>query len=292
MANENGTNAAAEKAKRAKQITDQALENLAKALENGKSETLVAYLAAMAKFHRYSFGNILLIISQRPDASHVAGYRTWQDLGRNVKHGEKGILIFAPMFLKKRETDERTIQNAETDTEPERILRFRGVYVFDVTQTDGKPLPEHASVNGDPAGYTNLLKSFAQGRGIQVEQAEIPGTAFGYSTGGKVVVRNGLSPSEEFSTLAHEIAHEMLHHGEAAQRGTKTVRETEAEAVAFVVCQAVGLDTSTAASDYIQLYAGNKETLAASLDRIQQAASAILAALLDDEPNHDQDSNR
>ena len=280
MAHENGTqNGTAEKAKRAREIADQALENLTKALDQGKSESLTVYLAAIAKFHRYSFGNILLIASQRPDASRVAGYRTWQTLDRFVKHGEKGILIFAPMLLKKRTNEDQLARSTDADQDGEKILRFRAVYVFDVSQTDGKPLPEHATVNGDAAGYTDRLKAFVSSRGIQLEYADTLGSAEGLSTGGKIVLLNGLSSAQELSVLAHELAHEMLHHGEGAQRGTKTVRETEAEAVAFVVSQAVGLDTNTAASDYIQLYAGDKDTLAASLDRIQQAASTIIAAI-------------
>lgn len=280
MAHENGTqNGTAEKANRAKQIADQALENLTKALEQGKSESLTAYLAAMARFHRYSFGNILLIASQRPDASRVAGYRTWQSLDRFVKQGEKGILIFAPMFLKKRTTEGEVAPTTDADEDGEKVLRFRAVYVFDVSQTDGKPLPEPATVNGDAAGYIDRLKAFVERRGIKVDYIPSLNGADGMSCGGKIILSTCLEPAEEFSVLAHELAHEMLHHGEGAQRGTKTVRETEAEAVAFVVCQAVGLDTNTAASDYIQLYAGDKDTLAASLERIQQAASTIIAAI-------------
>ena len=97
------------------------------------------------------------------------------------------------------------------------------------------------------------------------------------------MLRRGLSPAEESSTLAHELAHEMLHYSGNGGRPTKTVRETEAEAVAFVVCQAVGLDTNTAASDYVQFYAGDKDTLAASLDRIQHTSTRIISAILDDE---------
>jgi len=275
------TNRAAEKRRQAKSLIDGALNDLAAALEQGKSQTLVAYLAAMAKFHRYSFGNVLLIAAQRPDARRVAGYRTWQQLGRQVKHGEKGILIFAPMFLKNR-ADESSPETSTGD-ESDKLLRFRVVHVFDESQTEGEPLAEHATVNGDPAGFADKLKKFAAESGIVVEYSPDLGSAHGYSHGGRIVLRDKLLPAEAFSTLAHELAHEFLHHGEDAVRGSKTVRETEAEAVAFVVSHAIGLDTNTASSDYIQLYAGDKDTLSQSLDRIQKTASRILAAISDDE---------
>lgn len=274
------TNRAAEKRQRAKSLVDGALNDLATALEQGKSQTLVEYLAAMAKFHRYSFGNIMLIAAQCPDARRVAGYRTWQQLGRQVKHGEKGILIFAPMYLKNR-ADDPSPDSLDGD-EPDKLLRFRVVHVFDVSQTEGDALPEHAMVNGDPAGFTDRLKTFAAESDITVEYSADIGSAHGYSHGGRIVLRDDLSRAEEFSTLVHELAHEFLHHGDDAIRGSKTVRETEAEAVAFVVSQAIGLDTNTASSDYIQLYAGDKDTLSQSLDRIQQTASKILSAITDD----------
>lgn len=280
------TDRAAEKRRQAKSLIDEALDNLAGALEQGKSQSLATYLAAMAKFHRYSFGNILLIASQRPDASRVAGYRTWQQLGRQVKHGEKGILIFAPMYLRNR-ADDPSPDSLDGD-DPDKLLRFRVVHVFDVSQTEGEALPEHATVNGDPVGFTDRLKTFAAESGIAVDLSADIGSAHGYSRGGRIVLRDDLSPAEEFSTLVHELAHEFLHHGDDAIRGSKTVRETEAEAVAFVVSQAIGLDTNTASSDYIQLYAGDKDTLSQSLDRIQRTASRILAAITDDDATADE----
>ena len=131
------------KAEQAKKIADQALEQLADALAHGKSEALTRYLAMLAKFHKYSFGNVLMILSQKPDATHVAGFHTWRQMGRFVKKGEKGIVIIAPMLIRKR--DERDSDGAE---EAKPVLRFRGVYVFDVSQTDGEALPEPARVNG------------------------------------------------------------------------------------------------------------------------------------------------
>jgi len=280
MAYRNGNNGKAEKAKQAKKLADQALDSLTAALEQGRSETLTTYLAAMARFHRYSFGNVMLIASQKPDATHVAGFRTWLQLDRHVRKGEKGIVIIAPMVLKKR--DGESSGDASDGDSGENFIRFRAVHVFDISQTDGEPLPEHASVTGDPAGHTDRLKALIARQGIALDYSDELGSADGSSYGGRIAIRTGLSQAEEFATLAHELAHEVLHRDAERGKLQKTVRETEAEAVAFVVCQAVGLETNTASSDYIQLYAGDKDTLAASLDRIQHTASTIITAILDD----------
>ena len=269
------------KAEQAKKMADEALANLATALEQGQSDAMKTFLAAVGRFHRYSFGNIMLIASQKPDATRVAGFQTWKSLGRFVKKGEKGIVIIAPMVLRRKDASD----HADASDEDRTILRFRAVYVFDVSQTDGEPLPEPASMSGDPAGHIDRLKAFIASRGITLEyltdlDATVQlGHADGASYGGKIALRADLSPAESFSVLVHELAHEMLHQTDKEHRPSKTVRETEAESVAFAVSQAIGLETTTAASDYIQLYAGDKETLAASLDRIQHAATAIIEAL-------------
>ena len=123
------------KTEQVKQVTDQALGQLINALEQGKSATLTRYLAAMARFHRYSFHNVMLIYTQKDDASNVAGFHAWRKLGRFVRKGEKGILILAPMIFKHAEAEA-----AKTDEE-KTIIRFKAAYVFDVSQTDGEPLP-------------------------------------------------------------------------------------------------------------------------------------------------------
>src|SRR5690606_16196303 len=157
------------KAEQAKKIADQALEQLADALAKGKSEALTRYLAMLAKFHKYSFGNVLLTHSQPPDATHVAGFHTWRQMGRFVRKGEKGIVIIAPMLIRKR--DEPDSDGAEA-SKP--VLRFRGVYVFDVSQTDGEPLPEPARVNGDPRHHTDRLKTLVAERGITLDHIDVP----------------------------------------------------------------------------------------------------------------------
>jgi len=261
------------------QMKDQvgkALNALVQAVERGGSEQLRAYLGMLGRFHRYSVGNVLLIAMQRPSATRVAGFRTWQKLGRQVKEGEKGIRIYAPIVwrVKKEEQD---------DGAGEELVRFRSVCVFDVAQTDGEPLPEFAQAGGDPGEYTGRLMQFATEQGIKVEFSSALVSAHGMSSGGKVIVRKGLSPAEEFSVLAHELAHELLHRDED-ELLSRTVRETEAEAVAFVVCQAVGLEATNAAADYIQLYLGSKETLFESLQRIRETAVQIIGAITKKEP--------
>lgn len=203
--------------------------------------------------------------------------------------------------LKKNHVDEQYVARRNVRDLPGRIARFserlagleadqgtvRGVYVFDVSQTDGEALPEPARVNGDPRHHTDHLKTLIVERGITLDHADVPHDALGVSRGGRISIRPDLEPAVEFSVLAHELAHELLHRGED-RPASKTVRETEAEAVAFVVCQAIGLETGSAASDYIQLFDGKTETLAGSLDRIQTTAAEIIAALQDapDEQTH------
>lgn len=267
------------KAEEAKKLADQALDQLTSAIGQGKSDALTQYLAAMGRFHEYSWSNVMLILSQKPDARKVAGFNTWKKFDRFVKKGEKGIVVIAPMLIKPKEARD-TGDAKDNDS----ILRFKAVYVFDVSQTDGEPMPEFARVGGNPNGHTDRLKKLVADKSIQLEYSADIGSAHGLSHGGKITLRTGLSPAEEFSTLVHELAHEILHRGDRRMETSKTIRETEAEAVAFVVCQAIGLDTNGAAADYIQLYDGDKETLALSLGHIQRTAAEILAAIMHEEP--------
>jgi antirestriction protein ArdC len=274
------------KAEEARKLADDALSNLASALKQGKSEALTAYLAAMGRFHHYSFGNVMLIALQKPDATRVAGFRTWKKLGRYVTKGEKGIVIIAPMMIKPMEQDGSEEVDSRNEDRP--MLRFKAVYVFDVSQTDGEPLPEFARVGGNPDGHTDRLKVLVTAKGITLEYADTLGGPDGVSCIGIIRLRNGLTPAEEFSVLTHELAHEMLHKSERRKETTRTVRETEAEAVAFVVCQAIGLETGTAAADYIRLYNGDAETLAESLDHIQKTAAEILAVVMNESARDEQ----
>jgi N-terminal domain of anti-restriction factor ArdC len=262
------------KVEQAKQIASNAIEQLRQALEAGHSERLNEYLAAMARFRRYSWGNVMLIASQKPNATHVAGFHAWHKLGRFVKKGEKGILILAPIIRKKAENNDET----ERD-ESSVAVGFRAAYVFDISQTDGQPLPEIGSVNGDPREYRELLAKLVAAQGIALEYSDDIAPARGMSEGGKITLLPGQSPAEEFATLAHEIAHEMMHRDERRSSTTKRIRETEAEAVAFVVCSAVGLETGSAAQDYIGLYGGDAQLISESLEYVQRTATQILNSI-------------
>jgi antirestriction protein ArdC len=252
-----------------KKLTTESLKELAQLLEQGHSERLTSLLRMMARFHRYSLHNVCLIVSQRPAASRVAGFHTWRTLGRYVRKGEKGIAILAPIVRRRHDDD---------DDESRVIVGFRAAYVFDIVQTDGAPLPEVAEVAGDPGGHITTLKAAIGASGIVLEYADNLGGALGLSCGGRIRVLNGLSPASEFSVLAHEYAHELLHRS-VDRPESRDTRELEAEAVAFIVGQAVGLEAAEASRDYIQLYRGDATALAASLDRIQRTASSILQSL-------------
>jgi hypothetical protein len=153
--------------------------------------------------------------------------------------------------------------------------------VFDVSQTDGKELPQIAIVQGDPCQYGERLRTFAHAQGISVEYSAEIAPARGTSSGGRITLLPGQLPAEEFSTLAHELAHELLHRGDRRASTSRRIRETEAEATAFVVCHAIGLETGSAACDYIQLWNGDAQLFTESLGHVRQAASQMLTALTD-----------
>lgn len=247
-------------------------------LQAGKSDALTHYLTAMSRFHNYSFGNVLEIARQMPTATRVAGFWTWKNLGRSVNAGAKGIRILAPIVGVKRKKDEEAEKDI-TQQNTRALLGFRNAYVFDVSQTSGVDLPELHAVSGDPGENIERLAAFLKAQGIALVYTEKIGPVLGCSYGGRIAIFPGQTKAEEFSTLVHETAHELLHKAERRTATTKTVRETEAEAVAFVVGKAVGLVTGSASADYIHLYHGNASLLAESLEVIQQTASVILAAL-------------
>lgn len=267
----------------AQQLIRESVQALIEQLEAGKSEALTAYLDAMVHFHNYSFGNVLAIARQKPDARNVAGMWAWNQLGRRVKRGEKGIAILAPLIGKptlSRETDD----SAEKRATPKPVLLgFRKVYVWDESQTEGAPLPEIAKVTGDAGVYLDRLREYVIAQGITLEYNESIAPALGAAFGTTIRILPGQSKPEEFTTLAHELAHLQLKHCERRMEITKTVRETEAEAIAFVVGKSIGLKTSTASADYINLYHGNAALLTESLELVQQNAAVILAAIQTEE---------
>ena len=264
--------------KTAKEVIAANVQSLIEQLEAGHSHALTAYLNAMSRFHNYSFGNILEIARQRKDATRVAGLYAWNQMGRKVKKGEKGIRILAPIIGVRRK------KNEEAEKDPTKqntavLVGFRSAYVFDVSQTDGADLLEMRQIQGDVGENCDRLVAFIERQGIELMYSENIAPALGMSYSGRIAILPELSGAEEFSTLVHELAHEMLHKAARRTATTKVVRETEAEAIAFVIAKAVGLETGTASADYIHLYHGNASLLAESLEVIQQTSAVILAAL-------------
>ena len=262
----------------AKEMIAANVKCLIEQLEAGKSDALTAYLNAMSRFHNYSFGNVLEIARQRPNATRVAGMYAWNQLGRRVKKGEKGIRILAPIVGIKRKKDEEAEKDV-TKQNTRILVGFRNAYVFDVEQTDGAELPAMREISGDVGANHDRLISFIEEQGIELVFTENIAPALGTSYGGRIAILPGQSKAEEFSTLVHELGHELLHKAERRTTTTQVVKETEAEAIAFVVGKAVGLQTGSASADYIQLYHGNASLLIESLEVIQLASAVILGAL-------------
>jgi hypothetical protein len=263
----------------AKEVIAANVELLIEQLEAGHSEALTNYLTAMGRFHKYSLLNILEIARQMPQATRVAGLYTWNQLGRKVNKGSKGIRILAPMIGVRRKKDEVADKDIRKQNEAV-LVGFRPAYVFDISVTTGSPLPEFTDrVTGEVGAYRERLIDFILAQGIELEFKESIAPALGASYGGKIVILPGQSAAEEFSTLIHEAAHELLMHATRRTTTTKTVRETEAEAIAFVVGTAIGLDNNFASVSYIQLYHGNAALLAESLEVIKQTSAQILAAI-------------
>lgn len=207
------------KVREARETLEASIRLLADRMSKGKSEELVRYLEFSAKFHHYSFGNLMLILWQCPKATRVAGLRQWNLLGRHVRAGEKGIMILAPMTVwAKDRRDESTYSEDSPkiaeDPDRQKILIFKPVYVFDVSQTEGKELPALLQATGDVTDCLPALETAIRQAGILLEKADrVPRSesAEGASFGGRIVIRNDLDPAEAFRTLAHEFAHELLH---------------------------------------------------------------------------------
>lgn len=262
---------------RRRKLIRENVKHLIEQLEAGHSETLTAYLRAMAVFKNYSFGNQLAIARQRPSATNVAGMFAWNKLGRFVNRGERGIAIMVPV-IGKRSKHTQEADTDETDTNKPVLLGFCKVYVWSEDQTHGLPLPELEKVTGDAGVYLDRLRDFVSAQGITLEYSESIAPALGEAFGTTIRLLPGQSKAEELNTLLHEAAHLALKHQDRRTTTTKTVRETEAEAVAFVVAQGIGINAAQSAS-YIQLYHGNAALLMESLTAVQQVSAVILSAI-------------
>lgn len=234
-----------DKAKAMRARIDESVEALAKAVDDVRaSSTFQAYLDVQAKFHQYSWHNSLLIMMQAPSASRVAGFQTWKKLGRFVRKGERGIMIFAPCPFHREEKTE------SGESESVNGVFFKAVYVFDLAQTDGKELPDVDCpiVDSDASMLLNSLERVAGKRGIAVGYETMQGTQSGYATdkGSRIALDDRHSTGQRAKTLVHELAHCALHFGktDGATTLTRNLAELEAESIAYVVCQHFGLDTT------------------------------------------------
>jgi len=193
---------------RAKKLAEEALADLQAQLEAGRSEALLEFLECLSRFHRYSWTNCMLIASQMPDATRVAGFRKWLELNRHVRKGEKGIAILAPL------TYRRTVEDTHGDESTKIGIRgFKVVHVFDVSQTDGDELPEFPRITGEPGELLVGLETLIRDSGIELRYGAVPLGAKGVSLKGTIIVAEGLDPAERVAILAHELAHLCVRSG-------------------------------------------------------------------------------
>lgn len=232
------------------------------------------YLTVMSQFPTYSYSNALLIYLQKPDASCVAGYKTWQKkFNRRVRAGEKGIRIIAPMRFKRKE-----------DEEEQEFLRFRPASVFDISQTEGDPLPTYGvdELQGDVKDYEKLMTILKEISPVPVRVTEISGSAKGYfdRNAEEIVIKEGMSSLQEVKTCLHEITHAMLHAEKNPEKDRRTC-EVEAESTAFVVCKRLHIDTDEYSFPYIAGWSSGRETkeLLQSAETIQKTANDLVIAI-------------
>lgn len=240
--------------------------------EARNSEEVLAYLKFMAQFHGYSFHNTVSIYIHYPTATHVAGFAAWKKLGRHVRKGEKGIPILAPCFVKK------VKQNDEDDVKKS-IAFFKVVYVFDVSQTDGDPLPEApiTATSGDE-GLLPMLEQVVAQHGVELTYKTMRGTHHGTSFGGRFEVDARLDEGGKVAVILHELAHELLHQKERSD--SRRQEELEAEAVAFVVSSHFGLETSSA--NYLALW----HVPADQITDVFQSIHSVAIGLISDIQTH------
>lgn len=260
---------------------EKALDQLAASLESGKSDALTAWLKTMSRFHNYSLNNQILIAIQDPQATHVAGFHAWKKFDRLVTKGEKGIMILAPIMKAVGKVEEQDSKGQTVERTLRAIINAKPVFVFDIAQTHGEPLPKLAGVTGIGSVRVDEVRRLITIKGIDLYYADrLQDGAQGISEGGRIGCVNGLNGPDEIRTLIHELAHELLHRGERRQETTRRSRELEAESVAFVVCTAIGLNAGQCSTDYIHLFRGNKQMLIESLNFIREVSKDILSSLM------------
>ena len=283
------------------EITDKLEEGLKELFESEKYKT---YLSTMSKFHNYSFNNTLLIAMQKPEATLVAGYKAWQkNFERHVNKGEKAIRILAPAPYKiKEERDKLDPVTGEMMFDengmPQKeqvevtIPVFRAVSVFDVSQTDGKPIQELEAQEllSTVEGYEDFVQALMNVAPVPIGFEDIPGDSKGYfhTEEKRIAVQENMSESQTLKTMVHEVAHSMLHNKEInrddlmeAPAKDRNTKEVEAENVAYTVCKHFGIDTSDYSFGYIAGWSSGKDMkeLKSSLDTIRKTASELITGI-------------
>ena len=295
-------NLTAEKpAEKLKEITDRLEQGITELFD---SERYKEYLRVMSKFHNYSFNNTLLIAMQKPDASLIAGFTAWKNqFQRNVKKGEKGIKIIAPSPFKiKQETEKIDPQTQKpvigrdgkpvTEEKEITIPAYKVVSVFDVSQTEGKELPDIAvdALTGDVEQYSDFFTALEKTSPVPIGFEKIEGGAHGYYhlEDKRIALDEGMSELQTLKTAIHEIAHAKPHDidlnapkDEQQPRVDRRTREVEAESVAYTVCQHYGLDTSDYSFGYVAGWSSGRELaeLKSSLETIRSAAADIINSI-------------
>ncbi len=287
-------------AQQVREITDKLEQGIKELFE---SERFKEYLRTMSKFYNYSFNNTLLIAMQKPEATYVAGYTSWQrNFERQVMKGEKGIKILAPAPYKAQEEREKIDPvtqkpvigaDGKTVTETVEVLRpaFKVVSVFDVSQTDGKELPDIVvdELKGTVENYEAFFDALRQESPVPISFEDIPGGAKGFFSPveSRIAIQEGMSEIQTVKTAIHEIAHAKLHAVKPDEKAApedkkdRHTKEVEAESVAYTVCQRYGIETSDYSFGYIAGWSSGKETkeLKSSLDTIRKTAAEMIEGI-------------
>lgn len=266
------------------------IDEITKQLEDGvkdlfESDNYKNYLDVMGKFYNYSFNNCLLIAMQKPDATLIAGYKSWQnDFKRQVKKGEKAIKILAPIPHKYK----KEVEDKDGNVEEKEIkwTSFKAVSVFDISQTEGEELPTICNkLNHDVKDYKKILEGIESVSPVGIEYKDIEGEANGYYSHetNSIVVKKEMSETQTLKTLIHEIAHSILHNKDnGVEKGAdRFTKEIQAESVAYIVCNNLGIDTSDYSFGYIVGWSKGKEMkeLSDSMDVIRDTAKDIIESL-------------
>ena len=287
-------------AQQVREITDKLEQGIKELFE---SERFKEYLRTMSKFYNYSFNNTLLIAMQKPEATYVAGYTSWQrNFDRQVMKGEKGIKILAPAPYKAQEEREKIDPltqkpvigaDGKAVTETVEVLRpaFKVVSVFDVSQTDGKELPDIIvdELKGTVENYEAFFDALKQESPVPISFEDIPGGAKGFFSPveSRIAIQEGMSEIQTVKTAIHEIAHAKLHAVKPDEKAApedkkdRHTKEVEAESVAYTVCQRYGIETSDYSFGYIAGWSSGKETkeLKSSLDTIRKTAAEMIEGI-------------